>query len=311
MCTGISNRINNYVLRFGHTLGSTGSVRSMKNRALIEDMCSDNFFYNAVEMLNLESGAFICPEGLPSEVKQLIMNMYEELDMHNVEATRYENMALAYAKNILWETDVGYVSGEELIKNLKTVPSVGNITALVWLSEVVTPLRFETVKHLSAYCGCDPSLKVSADKVTSRVRRKGNNKLHYQLTKVAGTCINRHSEAFGKWGYQIFKKHTKGGYKKACGAVARRIATSMYYVHKKNEPFSYEKYNFYKFDVPMKQVTDMGLSKRLVNLLEANRILDSKTLMEEYNTGRIYSIRGFGRKALDEINTWLKNNKIF
>jgi len=182
---------------------------------------------------------------------------------------------------------------------------------LVWLSEVVTPLRLETAKHLSAYCGCDPSLKISADKVTSRVRRKGNNKLHCQLTKIAGTCINWHSEAFGKWGYQIYKKHTKGGYKKASGAVARRIATSMYYVHKKNEPFSYEKYNFYKIDVPMKQVTDMGLSKRLMNLLETNGIVDSKTLMEEYNTGKIYSIRGLGRKALDEINTWLQNNKIF
>jgi transposase len=309
MCTNVSNRINNYILRFGHTLGSGGSVRHAANRALIEDMCSEDFVYNAAKMLSVENGRFICPEGLPPEVGRLIMEMYDDFDNHSEKAKHFEKAALDYAKGIQWETDAGYVSGEELVKNLKTIPSVGDITALVWLSEVVTPLRFETAKHLSAYCGCDPSLKVSADKVTSHVRRKGNNKLHYQLVKVAGTCINRHSEAFGKWGYQIFKKHTKGGYKKATGAVARRIATAMYYVHKKNEPFSYDKYNFYRINVPMKAVEDMGLSKRLVNLLMANEILDSKKLIEQYSTGKIHDIRGFGKKAIQEVNIWLQNNK--
>ncbi|MDR1559076.1 MAG: hypothetical protein LBS84_05125, partial [Clostridiales bacterium] len=56
------------------------------------------------------------------------------------------------------------------------------------------------------------------------------------------------SEPFGQWGYAISKKHAKGGYKKASGAVSRRIAVSMYYVHKHNEPFRYDKYNFYKVD---------------------------------------------------------------
>ena len=144
--------------------------------------------------------------------------------------------------------------------------------------------------------------------MTSQVRRKGNSKVHFQLTKVAGTCINRHSEAFGKWGFQIYKKHTKGGYKKASGAVARRIATALYYVHKKNEPFSYEKYEFYKIDVPMMKIEEMGFSTRLVNILKENGILDSKMLMEEYGTSRLFDIKGLGKKAVGEINIWLREN---
>ena len=102
----------------------------------------------------------------------------------------------------------------------------------------------------------------------------------------------------------------KGGYKKASGAVARRIAVSMYYVHKHNEPFRYDKYNFYKVDVPDIQLSDMGISKRVYNLLNANGLINSKMITEMYLVGKIYEIRGFGKKAAQEINSWIQINKI-
>ena len=265
-CTAITNRINNYILRFGHTLGSYQSIRGKECRALIEDMCGDGFVYGGGN-LAIGAGRFICPDGLPSGVKKIILEMYVEYDLHNEKAEYYQKQALRYAKNIFWETDSGYVKGDKLIDNLLSVPSVGVITALLWLAEIVTPLRFGSAPQLAAYCGCDPSLKVSAGVVTSQTRRKGNAKLHHQLMMAAGACINRHSEPFGQWGRVIHRKHVKGGYKKACGAVSRRIAVSMYYVHKLNVPFSYDKYNFYKFDVPDLPIGDMGLSKRVESLL--------------------------------------------
>jgi len=307
-CTAITNRINNYILRFGHTLGSYQSVRSIENRALLEDMCSEGYVY-AEDPLGAGAGSFVCPDGLPDQVKKIILKMYSEYDLHNEQANCYQKQAMAYAKNILWETDDGYVKGDKLIKNLLTVPSVGEATILLWLSEVVTPLRFKTAPQLAAYCGCDPSLKISAGKVTSQTRRKGNARLHNQLMIVAGACINRHSEPFGQWGYAICKKHAKGGYKKASGAVSRRIAVSMYYVHKHNEPFSYNKYNFYKIDVPDMIVDDMGLSKRVVKLLNTNGLINSKSIADMYVTGKIYEIRGFGKKATQEISFWINNNK--
>jgi hypothetical protein len=170
-------------------------------------------------------------------------------------------------------------------------------------------LRFGTPQQLAAYCGCDPSLKVSAGKVTSQTRKKGNPKLHSQLSRIAGTCINRHSEPFGQWGYAISKKHVKGGYKKACGAVARRIAVSLYHVHKRNEPFTYDGYNFYKIDVPCVQINDMGFSKRLENMLISNALTDSKLITQAYTVGAIHELKGFGKKSAQDVSTWIQTNK--
>jgi len=306
----ITNRINNYILRFGHTLGSYQSVRSMENRALLEDMCGESYDYNDIK--DLEAGKFVCPdpEGLPNEVKKIIMNMFTEYDRHNEQLNHYQNLAFNYAKKIYWETNSGYVKGDELIKNLMTVPNVGELTAIRWLAEIVSPLRFETAPQLAAYCGCDPSLKISAGKVTSKTRRQGNVKLHYQLMTIAGACINRHAEPFGRWGFAISKKHAKGGHKKGCGAVARRIAVAMYFVHKHNEPFSYDKYNFYKIDTVDIPVADMGLSKRLTNLLVDNGLLTSKAVANSYVMGNIYGILGFGKKSSQEVSAWIQVNKI-
>ena len=105
------------------------------------------------------------------------------------------------------------------------------------------------------------------------------------------------------------KKHSKGGYKKACGAVARRIAVALYFVHKRNTPFSYEKYNFYKQDVPEILIEDMGLSNRLTKILQANALTDSKKITETYITGQLYDIKGFGSKAALEIQTWIDKYK--
>jgi hypothetical protein len=308
-CTAITNRINNYILRFGHTLGSYKSVRSIENRAVIEDMCGEDYVY-IDNYPAMEAGQFICPDGLPNEVKKILKDMFSEYDAHDEKSKRYQKLAMETAKKISWETDFGYVKGDELIKNLLTVPSVGDLTVLVWLCEILTPLRFKTAPQLAAYCGCDPSLKVSAGKVTSQTRRNGNSKLHFQLSKIAGSCINRHSEPFGQWGYAISKKHAKGGYKKASGAVARRIAISLYFVHKQNVPFSYDKYNFYKIDVPDIHLSDMGFTKRLENILFSSGLTDSKAITESYIVGKIHELKGLGKKSAQDINAWIQCNKI-
>jgi hypothetical protein len=307
--TAMTNRLNNYILRFGHTLGSYQSVRSIENRAIIEDMCEDDYVYRGNYAPGIGASLFICPDGLPHEVRKILKSMYNEYDDHEEKAKNYQKLALEHAKKLHWETDGGYVKGDILLNNLMTVPGVGEMTALVWLAEIVTPLRFKTSPQLAAYCGCDPSLKVSAGKVTSQTRRKGNAKLHSQLNKVAGACINRHSEPFGQWGYSISKKHAKGGYKKACGAVSRRIAVSMSYVHKYNVPFSYEKYNFYKIDVPDVPVGKMGFSNRLVNILISNGLTDSKAIAESFSVGSIHEIMGLGRTSAQAINKWIQCNK--
>ena len=59
----------------------------------------------------------------------------------------------------------------------------------------------------------------------------------------------------------------------------------------------------------MMKIEEMGFTTRLVNILTENGISDSKALMEEYGTGRLFEIRGLGKKAVGEINVWLLKNK--
>jgi transposase len=305
----ITNRINNYLLRFGHTIGATGSVRGFAARGIIEDMCRDGYMYNEGMYDGLLEGRYICPDGLPDDVKLLIKSMWEEFDKQKAREAEFHKKALNKAKSMAWETKDGAIKGDELIKNLMTVPSVGEITALVWLAEVVTPRRFGIKEKLIAFCGCDPSLKISAGKVTSQTRRGGNTRLHYQLIKVAGSCINRHKEPFGQWGYALLQRHAKGGYKKACGAVARRIATAMYFINANGEPFSYDKYNFHKIEVPDVPLDEMQFSTRTRNILASNSLSTSHVITSLFITGELHKLRGLGRKSIAEVDNWIQTNK--
>ena len=161
-------------------------------------------------------------------------------------AVRRRNQAPArgdiVSKSISWETGSGTIRGSELFRLLLTVPGVGEVTALTWLGEVCETKRFPNAKALAAFCGCDPSLKVSAGKVTAMVRRKGNAGMKRALIQAARMLLTRRSEAFGRWGFSIYKRRGKGGWFKAVGAVARRSVQALYWVHRKGEVFSYAQY---------------------------------------------------------------------
>jgi hypothetical protein len=302
----MSNRINNYLLRFGHTIGANGSVTlNMENRALIEDMCKTEHKYKHISEMTATN--FVCPDGIPEKMKAVILSMYQAYDMHVENEKRYEKELLRHVKSMMWKTERGEIDGKEMLSLLTSVPGIGEITAVTWLTEVVTPFRFGDAKQVAAYCGCDPSLKVSAGKVTAQTRRKGNKELHYSLLRAAGTCINRDNEPFGQWGYSILAR--TGKWKKAAGAVARRISQALYYVHKKGEPFTYDGYNFYKIKVPKILVSDMGLSARVTRILVNAGFSDSSEVCDAYKRGTLRKIRGFGEKAYCELHEWIETNK--
>ncbi len=296
--TLISNRINNIVLRFGHTLGRDGSVTGMTNRAAIEDMCND---------IIPEDIPGICPAGLPDSIKSLCPDLYKQYDDHKLKVKEYEQLALTKAKELDWIAEGGLLlPGEQLLKLLTTVPGIGTITALVWLCEIVTPTRFNTAKQIAAYCGCDPSLKVSAGKVTSHTRRKGNQTLHAMLTKAASILIQRRSGPIGQWGYQIYRRHSKGGWKKACGAVARRLVLGLYYVNLRGVPFSYEHYNFYKAPkVPEVSIEEMGLPGNITTRLSNLGFSTSTQLVKAYYND-LASQKGVGLKCIQTVREWIE-----
>src|SRR5438067_11679942 len=62
------------------------------------------------------------------------------------------------------------------IKNLRTVPGVGPITALTWALEIGDVSRFHSVKQAISYCGLCGDEKSSADKVLRTPLSKQRNK---------------------------------------------------------------------------------------------------------------------------------------
>ena len=110
-------------------------------------------------------------------------------------------------------------------------------------------------------------------------------------------------------GYALLQRHAKGGYKKACGVVARRIATAMYFIHLNGEPFSYDKYYFHKIDVPDISLEDMQLSTRTRNIFNSYNLSSSQTITSLFITGELHRMRGIGKKSIAEVDGWIQSNK--
>lgn len=190
---------------------------------------------------------------------------------------------------------------------LTSVPGIGEVTALTWLSEIVEVQRFANAKAIAAYCGCDPTLKVSAGKVTTYSRRSGNKRLHQALTQAAGLLISRKKEPFGQWGYRIMKSKSTGGYRKAVGAVARRLAVALYHVQRLGVPFSYQKYQFWQ----TKTVAEMSLADMKLGRFEvvpARLGLDSSTKVANAFYTNPAAEKGVGEKCLEQVKQWLSQN---
>ncbi len=230
------NRVNNILLRFGHTFGADSPCSSAEGLAIIDAIC-------AGEVVNVPGAK---PEVLEPSVRQMLSALVAEGEVFRGRVKSSFKAAVAYVERQTWPCGGQPISGALLLDNLKTVPGVGPVTAMNWLCEITDPGRFASAKEMAAFCGCDPSLKVSAGKVTQHVRRKGNMKIHQALVQAAIAVIARSSDALGKWGAQIAAKHSKGGFRKAAGAVARRIAVGLWHVHLKSEPFSLSGYNFHR-----------------------------------------------------------------
>lgn len=198
-----------------------------------------------------------------------------------------------------WETDDGTLPGDEMIRILSTAPQVGELTAIIWLARIVTPRRFRNAKALSAYCGLDPSLKISAGKVTSTIMRGGNKPLHKALNMSAHRLIYRHNEMFGIWGYNL--QQQTGKKKKSANAVARKLSVAMYYVMKTGTEFTYDNYhsirNIDVFDIPIEDLTLINREfKRYIRILKENGINTTVDLAAAYITCSLGSCHGLGKK---------------
>lgn len=82
-----------------------------------------------------------------------------------------------------------------MIKKLRSVPGIGLITALTFLSELENIKRFKGLDKLSSYVGLIPSTNSSGEKeITGRITKRANKPLRASLIEAAWVAI-RHDPA--------------------------------------------------------------------------------------------------------------------
>ena len=300
--TVCSNRINNIITRFGLTIGRDGSVvKNPSIRAVVLDQISDH--PSAIEG--------ICPIPIPLEVRMVLRSEYDKYDRLTAQAEECKLRIFEKARSMEWETDHNTLPGDEMIRLLTTAPQVGELTAIIWLARVVNPRRFRNAKALSAYCGLDPSLKISAGKVTSTVARGGNKPLHKALNMCAHRLIYRHNEMFGIWGYNL--QQQTGKKKKAANAVARKLSVAMFYMMKTGTEFSYDRYHSIRsidvFDIPIDDLVLINRDfQRYIRILKENNIFTTIDLATAYISCSLGSCRGLGKKFFSLLKDFLDHH---
>ena len=303
LATRTSNRINNSLLKFGYTFGRDGSVtKNTKVREMIEDQISDDpsDHYN------------VCPEGIPENVKCVFIEEYMQYDMYRELVRDYDKRIRSMVCSMNWETADSQIPGRQMLKILCTAPGIGEQTAILWLAKIVTPRRFRNEKALAAYCSLDPSLKVSAGKVTSTVKRGGCKDLHSALCMAASNLVRKHNEPFGRWGYNIAVN--SGRWKKGISAVARKLAVALYCMSLRGEEFSYEKYRMMTepdvIDISIEELANKEPAfKRYVRILISGNIHTTKQLVHSYYLCDLTNIKGLGKKFYGLLKEYIGNQE--
>ena len=305
LSTQCVNRIVNTLTRFGCTLAREGSIANdPKLRSTLEGMLADPPI--------IPKGYF--PKGIPPSVRQMLREELEAHDVYEQNALAYKEAMIEKARSIMWDFGEGTAPGDIVIKTLATAPNIGEVTAVTFLANIVTPKRFPKPKAIAAYCGFDPSVQTSAGHKTSNKGRGGNKALHDAIGSAATRLIWRHREMFGKWGYDMIQRGTS--HNKARNAVARRLVISLYYMLLKGEAFSYEGYNIAEknvlFNIPVDDLVLFDKKyRRYIHILKDNEINDTRKLIIEYYSCTLNNISGLGRKFFQLLKDFIDNQKAY
>lgn len=120
---------------------------------------------------------------------------------------------------------------------LMTVPGVGPVTALAYLSTIETPERFAKSRNVGAYVGLTARRNQSGEADWSgRISKHGDAMLRALLYEAANSMLTvvRKAHPLKDWARRIRKRC---GHKKACVALARKLAVIMHAMLRTGEEF--------------------------------------------------------------------------
>lgn len=115
-----------------------------------------------------------------------------------------------------------------LCQQLMTMPGVGPHTALAFVATIDDPSRFKSSKQVGAYLGLTPRTHQSGElDRKGRISRRDDDLLRPSLFEAAAVLLTRvrRPSALQAWGRKLMRKR---GFKRACVALARRMAVILH-----------------------------------------------------------------------------------
>jgi transposase len=130
--------------------------------------------------------------------------------------------------NVLEKLILDSVKKDEICGLFMTIPGVAPLTALAFKTFVDRPERFQRSKAVGAAVGLTPRKYASGEvDYDGHITKCGDAFLRSHLFEAAKSMLSRtgRPNALKAWGLRLAKRSSK---KKACVAVARRLAVVMH-----------------------------------------------------------------------------------
>src|SRR5438128_2360905 len=138
---------------------------------------------------------------------------------------RSVNQQLAYSDEVI----EAVTRPDARVQRLRTVPSVGPVTAAAFVATIDDAQRFRRAHEVEAYLGLVPrELSSGESQRRGRITKAGNSRMRWLLVQAAVSilrCRHRQTEALRGWATRIAARRGK---KIAVVALARRLAGILY-----------------------------------------------------------------------------------
>ena len=122
----------------------------------------------------------------------------------------------------------------ERIQNMRSIPGIGLLTAMVILTEIETINRFSNFDKLCSFVGLIPSTNSSGEKENpGEITRRGNNFLRCTLIESAWIAAQR-DLSLNKSFHEYCKRMDSN---KAIIRIARKLLNRIRFVLKNNQPY--------------------------------------------------------------------------
>jgi len=158
---------------------------------------------------------------------QVVLEAYFQGFLHLTGSIRKLEKELAVAEK-----------GDDRARRLKTIPGVGWVCALTFLSAVDKVQRFPSSRKLIGYSGLAPTVRESSERTQyGPITREGRKEIRGTWVEAAHRVItNRSTDAkpLQKWYWKVAKRR---GSKTAIVALTRKLLTVAYQMLKQGKDY--------------------------------------------------------------------------